>query len=451
MRGAETGPGTGLTDRQWLARGAIGIALYALLAVAPVALMVLSSPPTPRTLIREFSVSLAFGALAVLGLQIVLTSRVRRLKAPYGIDAVYHFHRVISFVALSLVLAHVALLVADDLETLQLFNVFTAPNRARLGILALLALCAVVLLSVLRRRIGLGYEIWRYSHGALALLMIASAVGHVELVGRYVNTPLKRELWLAYPALWAIALVWARILKPALLLRRPWVVDSVRPERGRSWTLSLKRDGARMRFDPGQFVWLHLGSSPFAMAEHPFSISSSAARSSCIELTVKELGDFTSRIGQTGIGQAAYLDGPYGQFSVDRHRAEAYVFVAGGVGITPIMSMLRTLRDRDDRRPLTLIYGVESLDEMTFLEEIREMSGELSLEFVPVLSRPPSDWKGEQGRIDVQVLAKHRPESLAQTEFFICGPEVMMNVVSRALREIGAHPGQIRYELFGLV
>lgn len=429
----------------------MGVVIYAILVLVPLVVMVSTGPQASRSFAREFSVSLAFGALAVLGLQIVLTARLGRIKAPFGIDAVYHFHSNISYVALALVAAHVALLVFDDAATLGLFNVIAAPTRARLAVFALFTLCALVVLSTLRRRIGLSYETWRYSHGALALVMIASAVGHVELVGYYVNTPLKRELWLAYPAGWAAALLWARAIKPALLLRRPWVVEAVRPERGRSWTLTLTRAGQALRFDPGQFAWLHLGASPWAMTEHPFSISSSAASPERIEFTIKELGDFTSRIGTVQPGDTAYVDGPYGQFSVDRHRADEYVFIAGGVGITPIMSMLRTLRDRGDRRPLTLVYGADSLEDMTFLEEIRSMIGDLRLRFVPVISKPAEGWDGERGWIDQGVLRRHGPRDLSRTEYFVCGPEAMMNVVSGALREIGVHASHIRYELFGLV
>lgn len=451
MSDVRTARTQGLSDTQWIVRGALGLMLYALFVLGPIVLMVATTGADGRTFLREFSVTLAFGALSILGLQIVLTARLKRLKAPYGIDAVYHFHKSISFVALVLVLAHVALLIADDPATLGLFNVLTAPARARFAVTALVALTAVVLLSTYRRPIGLHYEGWRYSHGALALVVLVSAVAHVELVGYHVNTPWKRELWLAYAAIWVLALLWSRIAKPALMLRQPWRVDSVRKERGASWTLTLRPAAKTFRFDPGQFVWLHLGRSPFAMTEHPFSISSSATREDEIELTIKELGDFTSSIGGTEVGRKAYIDGPYGQFSVDRHVAAGYVFIAGGVGITPIMSMLRTMRDRADSRPITLLYGAESLDDMTFNEEINALAEDLDLNFVPVLSRPPLDWRGEQGWITREVLERHLPASHHESEFFVCGPEPMMNAVSAALRDLGVRPSSIRYELFGLV
>lgn len=236
-----------------------------------------------------------------------------------------------------------------------------------------------------------------------------------------------------------------------MLLRRPWTVASVREERGRAWTLSLASATDKIRFDPGQFVWLHLGTSPFLMAEHPFSVASSAERPERLEVTIKALGDFTSSVGLTPAGQVAYVDGPYGQFSVDRHAADEYVFVAGGVGITPVMSMLRTLSDRADRRPLTLIYGAATLDDMTFGEELEQLAETLSLTYVPVPSAPPPGWTGEAGRIDESLLARHAPSALSRAEFFVCGSEPMMQAVACALREIGVHPSQIRYEMFGLV
>ena len=442
----------GLTDSQWLVRGAAGIAVYVLLAILPVLFMLVPSQPEGRTFLREFSVALAFSGLALLGLQLLLSARFRRLKAPYGIDAVYHFHREISLVALALVAAHPLLLVVDDPTTVQLFAVWSAPLRSRFAVAALLLLAALVGLSYYRQRLNLSYELWRRTHGLLAVTMLAAAVAHVELVGYYVNTPLKRELWILYPLVWVVVLAWTRAVKPSILLDQPWNVVSVTPERGHAWTLRLTPSRDPMEFKPGQFVWMHLRTSPFAMAEHPFSISSSAETPGAIELTIKELGDFTSTIGQVEPGETAYIDGPYGQFSVDRHRAERYVFIAGGVGITPIMSCLRTLAHRGDRRPLTLVYGVASLDEMTFREELEDLAASPHLELVTVPARPPADWAGESGFVDEALLRRRLSAAdLADAEFFVCGPEPMMRGVSASLAALGVGPERVRYELFGLV
>ncbi len=450
-RPAGSGRLRGLSDSQWLIEGAIGVAAYVSLAALPVLLMLAPPVPPARGFLREFSVALGFAGLGILGLQLVLTARLHRIKAPYGIDAVYYFHRVISLAALALVAAHPVLLIVEDTANSELFNVASAPLRARLAVLALVLVIALLATSFFRSRLGLGYELWRTTHGIMAVVMLAAAVAHVELVGHYVSTPAKRVLWIVYPAVWAVALVWSRVVKPAVMLRRPWRVVDVKPERGSAWTLTLEPDGEGLEFAPGQFIWLHLGTSPFAMAEHPFSISSSAQQTDRIELTIKELGDFTSTIGSTKVGETAWVDGPYGQFSTDRHRADSYVMIAGGVGITPIMSMLRTAADRGDERPFLLVYGVSSLEEATFAEELDELTRRMPLRVVMVPARPPAGWEGESGFVTRDVLERHLDDAFRHAEFFVCGPEPMMRSVSASLEVVGVPARSVRYELFGLV
>ncbi len=157
-------------------------------------------------------------------------------------------------------------------------------------------------------------------------------------------------------------LLYVRLLKPLVLLRHPYRVERVRKEKGNSWTLVLRPEGHRgFTFKPGQFAWLTIRNSPFALKEHPFSLSSSAMQPQTIHLTIKQLGDFTRRIKDISPGQTAYLDGPYGAFSIDRHPYSDYIFIAGGIGIAPIMCMLRTLADRGDERALLLFYAYVGL------------------------------------------------------------------------------------------
>jgi predicted ferric reductase len=91
-------------------------------------------------------------------------------------------------------------------------------------------------------------------------------------------------------------LVWVRLIKPRRMLDRPWRLEHVQRERGQTTTLALSPpDGAGFRFDPGQFAWFGFGRSPFSLTMHPFSFSSSAERDE-VEIAVKALGDFSSRV-----------------------------------------------------------------------------------------------------------------------------------------------------------
>lgn len=452
-------------------QGVLWITLYLLLTLAPLFLLLVGPTPAGRGFWREFSVALGFAGLAMMCLQFVLTARFRWLKAPYGSDIVYYFHRQISLVAFMIVLAHPLILFIEDPARLGLLNLIAAPWRARFGVTAVLALIALVTASLWRRQLKIHYDAWRIGHGILATAAVALTMGHIVLVGHYVSLPWKTALWIGYGSFWTALLAYVRIFKPWRELRRPYVVTQVKQERGNAWTVALRPDGhAGMTFHPGQFAWLSLRSSPFADREHPFSFSSSAAQPGELAFTIKERGDFTSQIGQVRPGERAYLDGPHGSFTTDRHEhAAGFVFIAGGVGITPVMSMLRTLADRRDPRPLTLIYANRDWEGVTFREEIGALQagGRIDLRVVHVLQQPPEGWPSdcasrdasmarpgcERGYVTAEVLRRHLPpiERRNQAEIFICGPQPMMDAVERALLDLGITGGDIHTERFDLV
>jgi predicted ferric reductase len=429
--------------------GAAWVLIYLLAAVAPLVFAVLHDAPPARGVWHDLSVALGFVGLAMLGLQFAISARVRQVTAPFGIDVVLQFHRQITYVAMVFVLAHPALLFLTDAPMWRLLNPVTAPWRARLAVLSVVALIALIVTSTWRERIGLSYERWRLLHGVLAVVALAGALVHVQLVGYYVSTPWKQVLWSAMTLSVVGLLLFVRVIRPIQLLRRPYVVDEVCRHRGDAYSVVLRpvgHDG--MRFRPGQFAWLSLGQSPFALEQHPFSFSSSADDCDRVELTIKALGDFTSSIAEVEPGARAYLDGPYGVFTTEFNEAAQFVFIAGGIGITPIMSMLRTLADRGDARPMTLIYGVADPAGATFAEELNELVERLELCLVIVPDEPPEGWQGPSGYVDRELLAEHLPENHELVQCFVCGPDVMMDAVESALREIGIPQERINYERF---
>lgn len=440
--------------RLWL-QGALWFVLYLLLTAAPLLILLLGPVPPGREFWRELSVALGFCGLAMMALQFVLTARFQVIKAPYGSDVVYHFHRQISLVAFALVVAHPLLLFVNDSDTLGLLNLIAAPWRARAGVLAVAAFAVLIGASLWRKPLKFEYNRWRVWHGILATAAVALAMVHIVLAGHYVNTPWKRLLWTGYGALWIGLLAYVRVVKPALMLRRPYRVLEVVRERGSAWTLVVEPQGHKgFRFVPGQFAWLTAGRSPFSDAEHPFSFSSSASERGRVAFTIKELGDFTRTIKDIKPGERVYLDGPFGAFSVDRHpHARGYVFVAGGIGITPMMSMLRTLADRGEKRPLLLIYANNTWEAVTFRQELEELEQRLDLEVVHVLLDPPDGWEGEQGFVTSDLLARYLPAERSRNshEFFICGPKPMMDAVEESLIELGVALGDFHSERFDLV
>jgi predicted ferric reductase len=431
---------------------ALWIGAYLLAVLAPLAVAVLVDSPPGRGFWTEFSSGLGFAGLSMMMLQFVITSRFRRVAAPYGIDIVLQFHRQVSFLAGGLLLAHVLILFITRPETIQLLNVFEAPWRARFAVISMIGFAILLGTSVWRKELRIRYEPWRLSHAALAVLVLAFGLAHVIGVGHYLELAWKQGLWILLTGAAIGALVYIRIGKPIWLLHESYEIQQIREERGNAWTVRLRPVGhPGFRFTPGQFGWLTLVHSPFSIREHPFSFSSSAEDHEGIEVTIKNLGDFTGEVGRVPEGQRAYLDGPHGVFTPERHEAPGYVFIAGGIGITPVMSILRTFADRGDRRPLQLIYAVGSLDDMTFREEIEALRDRLNLDLVEVPRKPPEGWEGETGYVDRDLLDRVLPEDRRRRFYFICGPQPLMEGAEDALLSLGIPLNRTVMERFNLV
>jgi predicted ferric reductase len=271
-------------------------------------------------------------------------------------------------------------------------------------------------------------------------------------IGYYLAIPWKRGLWIGITASIIATILYVRVIKPGRLRRQPYRVTDVRPERGGSWTVAVEPHGHEgFTYQPGQFAWLTIGRSPWAMKEHPFSFSSTPTRRGRLEFTIKELGDFTRTIKNVPVGQTAYVDGPYGAFTIDRHSAAGYVFIAGGIGIAPIFSMLRALADRRHQGPLWLVYGNQKWERAPFREALDELRSALDLRIIHIVQEPPEGWTGEVGLPNKALLERHLPVARKDIVYFVCGPTPMLDVIERSLYALGVPLRRVHSELFDLV
>ena len=433
-------------------RGAVWILVYLLFILAPLFSLLAGSHPPTRDFWTEFSVALGYSGLAMMGLQFGLTARFRYVTEPWGEDVIYHFHRQISLVAVSLVVAHPVILVVVQPELLAPSNMLEAPLSAHFALLSIFSVIALVVTALWRAALKIKYEAWHLTHIALAIVAITAGVVHMVGSSFYLVDPWKRTLWIGLTIFWIGLLLYVRIVKPLFMLRRPYRVSDVRRERGDTTTLVMQPDGhPGFRFRPGQFGWLTVWGSPFKITGHPFSFSSSAeALDGRVEMTIRNLGDFTSAVDKVPVGQRVYIDGPYGAFTIG-NPADMHVLIAGGVGITPMTSIIRTLADRGDLRPVILLYGSKDWESITFREELETLKARLNLTVVHVLADPPPGWTGERGFITAEVFKRHLPPPYADHEYFICGPNVMMDAIEAALGQMKVPMSKYHSERYSFV
>jgi predicted ferric reductase len=433
-------------------RGTIWVFIYLLFILAPLFALLTGSLPPPRNFWTEFAVAIGYSGLAMMGLQFALTARFRYVTEPWGEDIIYHFHRQISLIATALVVLHVIILFALRPQRLGMLNFLQASWPALFGALSTYSLIALVVMALWPKMLKIRYEVWHLSHIVLAVVAIAAGLLHMVVLGRYLVDPWKLALWVGLTIFWIGLLLYVRIVRPLFMLRRPYRVAEVRKERGDTWTLVMQPDGhPGFRFRPGQFAWLTVWGSPFKITGHPFSFSSSAAvTDGRVDMSIRNLGDFTSAIHKVPVGQRVYLDGPYGAFTIG-NPADMHVLIAGGIGITPMMSMIRTLADRGDRRPVILLYGNKDWESITFREHLETLRGRLNLTIVYVLENPPTGWTGEQGFITAEILKCHLPPPYADHEYFICGPDTMMDAIEKALKDLGVPLSKYHSERYSFV
>ena len=398
------------------------LSLGAGLLALPFAVLMSGARPPSQGFAWDFSVGLGFGALALAALQFALTGRLRWLTHPFGADIVYLAHRYLSWAALALMLAHFGIFYIWHEPALGVLNPLRADWELTAGRLSLLCFGLLVVTSQFRKPLRLRYEHWRLLHIALAIIAIAAAVAHVLGVGRFTAQPGKRALWLGVTLGFVLILAWTRLAVPWWQSRNPWRVVANRDEGGGVHTLELAPEGRALhRWKPGQFAWLAIDRSPFALKEHPFTISTAPERGPNLAFSIKALGDDTDRLTRVQPGARAYVDGPYGAFSVDREaEAAGLVMIAGGVGITPILSNLHALQSRGDRRRVVLIYANGSEDDIAFRAELEAMRDDLDLDLVLVLvlEDPPEGWDGATGRIDGALRKLGVPAHRIDSEIF---------------------------------
>ncbi len=141
-------------------RGAFRVLLYLGMTLAPLVLAWSGIEPG-RGFLIDFSVALGFLGLSLMGLQFLVAARSRWVAAPFGTDALLQYHRQIGHVSLLFILAHPLLLFVADSGYFALLDVTTAPLRAQMAVISTVALLVLVALSIWRKKLRIGYELWQ--------------------------------------------------------------------------------------------------------------------------------------------------------------------------------------------------------------------------------------------------------------------------------------------------
>lgn len=427
---------------------------------------------------RKLSSGLAMVAFALLAVQFVLSGRLAAITGRVGIDAIMQFHQMAAKVVTLALLVHPVLyvvptLASDPIDAFDRLVQMFANGAFASGVLAWVLLLGLTVVAMLRVSLPIPYEAWRISHGFAACALAAAGLHHAVNVGSYSDDITLAQLWIVMVAFTFGIVGYLYLVKPWQLAQRPYYVSHVLRLGEGMWGVTLwpaklqpiglfarglkPKVTEAMPFEAGQFAWVTIGNSPFLLSDHPLSIASAPADRPRFKFVIKEAGDFSKSLGRIPVGAPAYLDGPYGGFALSAaeaalpkgQRIAGLAFIAGGVGVAPILSLLRDRQAAGEKRPMRLLYGNRTASQIVYGDELAAMETAMDFRMRQVVREPPYEWTGGVGVIDGATVAEWLdwPDPAAWL-FFVCGPTAMMDTVEWALLARGVPAARIMTERF---
>jgi propane monooxygenase reductase subunit len=214
------------------------------------------------------------------------------------------------------------------------------------------------------------------------------------------------------------------------------------------------REPDGLQFNAGQYVDIGI---PGAEDEHrSFSMANAPGDPERLEFMIKlyEGGRFSGLLANgegIAVGDELTCKGPFGMFTLRDSSPRRLVFIAGGAGMAPVLSLLRSMAEKGTERPATFYYGARTPHDLFALDEIERLQGELpGLTFVPALSEAGEDggedWDGEAGLITDVV--DRLEDDLADVDAYLCGPPPMVDAAIALLERRGCPESHIYFDRF---
>ncbi len=193
---------------------------------------------------------------------------------------------------------------------------------------------------------------------------------------------------------------------------------------------------AEISFIPGQYCLVSIpGHEKFAKVTRPFTFSNSPSCKKYFELTIKKMGEFTQALFQLKIGDQLEIKGPLGEIlNFTPEISQDLVFLTGGSGITPFISIIRYIIEKKLPNRIFLLYGNRSEQDIIFHKELEKLKQHAanSLKVIHILENAIPGWTGEKGRISLNLIEKYVPDPKSKI-WFLCGPPPMMIAMKSAL------------------
>jgi len=348
-----------------------------------------------------------------------------------GLDKVYKAHHILGGLAFILLLNHALLLIVGSMpaDTLALYLI---PGTSLSYSLGILSLYFMLFLLALTFYIPLPYRYWKWTHEWMGIVILLGGL-HSMLISSDTARYMPLRYWILSWCLIAVcAFLYKRFIYYLAKLTTYRIVTIVKEQE--LLLISLECLGEPIRFAPGQFGFFSLPNKK--RDDHAFSILSSTGNK--LIVGIKVLGSFTNKLTELKTGDELMIKGPYGKFADKMTESKHMVWVAGGIGITPFLSMAKAVTNE---QKVEMYFCAKVLPPPVMTEPFASLSAR-NPQFVWL---PCETSKG--GRLVASnIFAQTGSDKNAY--YMMCGPKGMMEGLAEQFALLGIKRSHIIYEDF---
>jgi predicted ferric reductase len=426
-------------------KGNVGIIFTFILIFLPVVFWVLRMPLTIRFENFYMTITSIGQILGLLGMAMfiatmILSSRLKFLESYFGgLNKIYFWHHMLGGASFICLLFHPIILVINYLTiSLQSAALFFIPINNPAVSFGIFSLLALILMLVFTFFIILPYRTWKITHKFLGAAFFLGIL-HTFFVSSDVSIYLPLKIYMGiFVFLGLIAYLYRTIFGSVVVKKFKYNVDEVKKLNDKVVEIIMSPIGSKINFKAGQYIFIGFKGEGISTETHPFSISSGIFDEK-LKITVKTLGEYTAQLQNLKAGSESITEGPFGVFSYLNTKNKNQVWIAGGVGITPFLSMAKSLTDNE--YIIDLYYCVNTKSEIVSLEDLTNISAKNNnFKVIPLCA-------DTDGYINSKVISDHSG-NLLEKDFFLCGPPPMMKGARSQLLASGVHNNKIHSEEF---
>lgn len=397
-----------------------------------------------KAMLRTGKICGILAALLLL-LQLLLTSRLSVVNRFLALDSMAIQHKYNGAAVVALLTAHALLiLIPEGLDNLPIGLEFW-PEMV--GAALYFFMLGLTLVSWFRDQIRMPHHIWLRLHRMVGFITVILVIAHIRFVSESFKTGLPEIALYILTALFLLL----GLHRLTFFLFPPWnyQVESNKKLNPTIHQITLAKTTRRpFYFFPGQFAFLRLAHPLTGTEAHPFSLSASPDTTGKITFSIRSSGDWTGKINSIPVGTKAFVDGPYGQFThLHAHNAPAIIFIAGGIGITPMLSMLQYMAQTNEQRPVHLIWSCRNQEDVVFQNELNKIAQKLPHGTIDYHLTGGPTGKGYLAGEHLDALLGEYPRN---STIFLCGPPFMTAAIRGHLTAAGFFERNIHFEFFTL-